>query len=327
METLPNNAIENISKAKQFLAEARSLTDVLEVRDAAVAAYAYATAKNADELAQDAMELKLRSERKAGGFLKETELNKGRPKKEGHDVPLLPTLKELGIKPQESKRWQRIASIPEERFEEYITKATHRTQAALLIEAARQIRSEHEPVETPVFPDSKYRCIIIDPPWPVKKIEREERPNQGPILDYPTMNLEEIAKLPITELANENGCHIYLWVTHKFLPSGLDLFKTWGIKYQCLLTWIKPTGMVPFSWMYNTEHVLFGRIGSLKLNKLGIKLSFKAKTREHSRKPDKFYEIVRKVSPNPRLELFAREPREGFEVWGYEKNKFKETAY
>lgn len=120
---MENTALANINKARQFLEEARNLTDVLEVRDAAVAAHAYATAKNADELAQDAMELKLRAERKAGGFLLEDpEIGKGKS----------PKLGDLGINFNESSRWQRIASIPEDTFEEYITKAPERTQSALL---------------------------------------------------------------------------------------------------------------------------------------------------------------------------------------------------
>ena len=193
-------------------------------------------------------------------------------------------------------------------------------QIVRVVEARENIPG---PTETPEFPDKRYHCLVIDPPWPSKKIEREERPNQGPFLDYPTLTLEEISELPIPDLAQEEGCHVFLWVTQKYLPEGLSLFEKWGVKYQCVLTWVKPTGITPFSWMYNTEHVLFGRIGSLQLSKLGIKLSFEGKTREHSRKPDEFYEIVKQVSPNPRLELFAREPREGFEVWGNEVNKFE----
>lgn len=178
--------------------------------------------------------------------------------------------------------------------------------------------SKLESAETPPFPQKRYRCLIIDPPWPIHKIEREERPTQGTELGYPTMTLEEIEKLPISDLANSNGCHVFLWVTHKFLPDGLKLFEKWGVKYQCVLTWVKPTGMTPFSWMYNTEHVLFGRIGHLDLRKLGVKVSFIAPIEKHSKKPKIFYDVVRKVCPEPRLELFAREQRLGFDVWGNE---------
>lgn len=175
-----------------------------------------------------------------------------------------------------------------------------------------------EPALVPDLPAGKYRCIVIDPPWPMQKIEREERPRQGDVLDYPVMSLEEIAALPVAELADEAGCHVYLWVTQKYLPEGLRLFEAWGVKYQCLLTWVKPTGMTPYSWMYNTEHVLFGRIGSLQLDRLGLKLAFEAPVIKHSQKPDVFYERVVQASPGPRIDMFARHTHNGFTAWGNE---------
>lgn len=167
----------------------------------------------------------------------------------------------------------------------------------------------------------KYRCVVIDPPWPVEKIEREARPNQGRELDYPVMTLEQIdafAGAKLKRAALHEGCHVYLWVTQKFLPAGLQLFESWGVQYQCMLTWVKPTGMTPYSWMYNTEHILFGRIGSLPLEEMGLKLSFDAAVSRHSAKPEVFYERVRKASPGPRLSLFEREDKDGFKAWGNE---------
>ena len=86
------------------------------------------------------------------------------------------------------------------------------------------------------------------------------------------------------------------------------------------MTWVKPTGMTPYSWMYNTEHVLFGRVGNLPLERMGLKLSFEAPAARHSQKPEVFYERVLAASPEPRLELFARSPRAGFDAWGNEVN-------
>lgn len=176
-----------------------------------------------------------------------------------------------------------------------------------------------EPAITPELPQGKYRCLVVDPPWPVKKIEREERPNQGIELDYPTMTLEEIEALPIPDLSEESGCHLYLWVTQKFLPAGLELVEKWGFRYQCLMTWRKNVGMTPFSWMYDTEHVIFARRGNLPLQQLGLRLSFEAPVTDHSAKPDVFFdERVTLASPEPRLEMFARKDREGFTVYGNE---------
>jgi len=167
----------------------------------------------------------------------------------------------------------------------------------------------------------QYRTIVIDPPWAVEKILRDERPNQSDF-DYPTMELNEIKMLPIDKMALPDGCHIYLWTTQKYLPDAFDVFRAWGVEYQCILTWVKNVGFTPFSWMYSTEHCLFGRIGTLPLTRLGMRLDFQAKVREHSRKPEIFYELVKTVSPEPRLDMFSREAHDGYEQWGNETNKF-----
>lgn len=167
------------------------------------------------------------------------------------------------------------------------------------------------------LPKDKYRTIVIDPPWPMNFINREVRPSQS-TLPYSTMTLEEIRRFPVADLFYEDGSHVYLWTTHKFLPVAFDLFKEWGIKYQCLMTWVKNVGPTPFSWMYSTEHVLFGRFGNLQLLKLGERLDFSAKVQGHSRKPDEFYEIVKRVSPEPRIDVFSRKKRDGFSQYGNE---------
>lgn len=175
-----------------------------------------------------------------------------------------------------------------------------------------------EPVETPPLPDGTYQAIVIDPPWPMQKIERDIHPDQGVKLAYPTMQLDELAALPVKKLAAPSGCHLYLWTTHRFLPAALDLMAEWGFRYQCVMTWRKNVGMTPFSWMYDTEHVLFGRIGNLPLERNGLRLSFDAPTTGHSIKPDAFYERVREASPGPRLDMFPGIAHPGFEPWGLE---------
>jgi len=171
------------------------------------------------------------------------------------------------------------------------------------------------------LPKGKYKTLVIDPPWPIEKILREVRPNQDSV-DYPVMSVKEIKDLSIKDLIDQNGCHIYLWTTHKHLPDALESLKVWGVKYQCILTWIKNVGFTPFSWMYSTELVLFGRVGNLDLLEKGVRLDFSAKVREHSRKPNEFYEIAKRVSPVPRIDIFSREKREGFDQYGNEVSKF-----
>lgn len=203
-----------------------------------------------------------------------------------------------------------------------------------ILQAAREIRIKRLEEDTlrreiikaqpVIIPAGKFPCIVIDPPWPMEKIERDERPNQFGF-DYPTMSEEELMAYPLPAMAADN-CHLYLWTTHRFLPMALRLAEHWGFRYQCLMTWVKNVGMTPFSWMYSTEHVLFCRRGNLQLEKLGLRLDFQAKVREHSRKPDEFYDLVRQASPGPRLDVFSREAREGFEQVGNESGKFQEVG-
>lgn len=182
-------------------------------------------------------------------------------------------------------------------------------------------RREPDPVVNPVAAkDGTYSCIVIDPPWDVKKIERDKHPDQGKFLEYPTMSVEKIGDeqwVPVRTHAADN-CHLYLWVTQKYLPAGLWLAEQWGFKYQCLMTWRKNFGFTPFSWMYDTEHVIFASKGNLPLMQKGLRLSFEAPVQGHSIKPDVFYERVLAASPGPRIDMFARRQREGFDVWGNE---------
>jgi N6-adenosine-specific RNA methylase IME4 len=179
--------------------------------------------------------------------------------------------------------------------------------------------SRSDPIAIPP-PEGQFSCIVIDPPWPMDKIERDVRPNQGPVLDYPVLTITEIADDDIVPVRSKaaDDCHIYLWVTHRFLPDGIDLLAEWDFNYQCVMTWRKNVGITPYSWMYDTEHVLFGRRGNLPLDRLGLRLSFEAPVTRHSAKPDVFYQRVVEASPGPRLEMFARSKREGFTAWGNE---------
>ena len=210
----------------------------------------------------------------------------------------------------------------EEEVQSILRQPVSRTEEQMVREAKieRLLSQPRKQVYIPV-PQGKYRTIVIDPPWPIEKILREVRPNQLD-MDYPTMTIEEIEALPVPELAYEDGCHIYLWTTHKYLPMAFKVLDAWGANYECLLTWVKNVGITPFSWMYSTEHCLFARIGNLPLLKLGKRLDFEAKVREHSRKPDEFYNLVKEVSPEPRIDMFSREKREGFAQYGNELDRF-----
>ena len=171
--------------------------------------------------------------------------------------------------------------------------------------------------------DKKYRTILLDPPWMEQgggKIKR------GADRHYPLMKTPDIAKLPISDLADEEGAHIYLWVTNNFLKDGLYLLEYRGFDYVTMITWMKDRFDLGQYYRGITEHCLFGVTKKRLPYKIidgkrqqGVTGFYEAK-REHSQKPERMYELIDKVSYSPRIELFARLPKEGYDCWGNDLN-------
>lgn len=167
----------------------------------------------------------------------------------------------------------------------------------------------------------QYQTIIIDPPWPIEKIERYEAPYQKPDIDYKTMTIQAIKEITLPFIDN---CHLFLWTIQKFLPVSFEILKEWEFKYILTMVWHKAGGFQPFGLpQYNCEFVLYGRKGSPSfIDTKDFFCCFMGKRREHSRKPAEFYDIIRRVTPEPRIDIFSREKIDGFEIWGDEIGKF-----
>jgi len=190
-------------------------------------------------------------------------------------------------------------------------------------EKREEIRTRNEQLPEPTRMDGKYHTIVVDPPWDMKKIDRDVRPNQVEF-DYPTMSLDEIKAFPISDIA-EDECHMYLWTTQKHLPDAFAVLDVWGFKYIFTMVWHKPGGFQPVGLpQYNCEFVLFGRRGGQGfLDTKAFPTCFNAPRHEHSRKPDEFYDLVRRVSPGPRIDVFSREKRDEFDQYGNDTGRFQ----
>ena len=169
-----------------------------------------------------------------------------------------------------------------------------------------------------VTSEGGYDVIVVDPPWPVKKIIRKVRPNQTSALDYPTMSINDISSLPICDVAADNSL-LFLWTTHAFLEVSFGIMRNWGFRYQRCLTWDKGNGMCLFGFHHRTEFCLFGYRGKINMYPYGkaIPTVFSGRSPRHSAKPDEFYGLISHLGVR-RLDIFARTSRPGWVVWGNE---------
>lgn len=171
----------------------------------------------------------------------------------------------------------------------------------------------------------KYKTIYADPPWQFQNRTGKVAPEHKRLNRYPTMKLEDIMSLPVSNIADEKS-HLYLWVPNALLPEGLEVMKAWGFEYKTNLIWEKvrkdgyPDGRgVGFYFRNVTEILLFGVKGSknrtLDAGRSQVNL-IRSMKREHSRKPDEFIDLIENCSSAPYLEIFARGDRNNWDMWG-----------
>jgi N6-adenosine-specific RNA methylase IME4 len=180
-----------------------------------------------------------------------------------------------------------------------------------------------------------FSTILIDPPWRFQNRTGKMAPEHRRLKRYETMSFEEIAALPIGKYA-KTPSHLYLWCPNALLPEALKIMAAWGFKYKTNIVWYKvrkdggPDGRgVGFYFRNVTELLLFGVKGHLRTLKPGRTQVNILSTRkeEHSKKPHEIYNIIEQCSPEPYLELFARERISGWTQWGDEVDTYQQPDY
>lgn len=316
--------------------------EVKAIRDKAAGFEQYAqAAKLGRGLQNDIAEAKVTAECKAGLLLRDVPREKGgRPAENSHQPDVSFTAYQSALDKNEipkptAERWQIMAWLLEKGgLQSYFEKTRKKEPpndeitSSDVFRLGKKLIPYKTTTATPV--DGKYQTIIIDPPWPMQRIERQEAKNQTGF-DYGVMSIDELADSASAKWSDSYpkniaaaSAHCWLWTTHKFLPDAFNLMALWGFKYIFTEVWHKPGGFQPFGLpQYNCEFVLFGRRGGLEFETTrNFFCCFNAPRREHSRKPDEFYDMVRRVSPSRRLDMFSREHREGFDSWGNQTEAF-----
>jgi N6-adenosine-specific RNA methylase IME4 len=162
-----------------------------------------------------------------------------------------------------------------------------------------------------------YDIISVDPPW---NYGREYHPENSRIANpYPEMSIDEIKaiKLPFSD-----NSIIFLWTTHKFLPDSFDILKHWGFEYKATLVWNKEKIGMGSWFRMQCEFCLFAIKGNPFWNNTTERDIIIESRREHSRKPDSFFDMIDKICIGRKLEYFSREKRNGWDIFGNDINKF-----
>jgi N6-adenosine-specific RNA methylase IME4 len=156
--------------------------------------------------------------------------------------------------------------------------------------------------------DAEYRTVVVDPPWQPTLGETWEsrmRDKAGPQRFYDTMSVPEIVEQRPRIAAQ---AHIYIWCLTQHVDWGYEVARAWQAEPITLWTWKKP-GLGAGRFRCNTEHVLVARVGPRAGNPFG-------QGGRHAQATAGT--LFENLSPEPRLEMYARAPRFGWATWGRE---------
>ena len=197
-------------------------------------------------------------------------------------------------------------------------------QAAKTVERAERIKDRQNNVAGRVAKVGfdaaklgKYSIILADPPWD-DDFGANRRSTEN---HYPTMKIEEICALPVSEIAHDQAM-LFMWATSPMLEPALATVKSWGFEYRTQMVWVKPSIGTGQYVRQRHELLLVCRRGDHPAPDATLLPGsiIEAPRGEHSEKPGVFFEIIEKMYPGAaRIELFRRgQPRDGWAAWGAE---------
>lgn len=320
-------------EACKAVALAKTANEAKDIYDKSDAMRVYARQAKNKQMEIDAAEIRIRAERRLGEILKVQKetvgLNAGGGGRDTtgarvEPVAAPPTLAEVGIDKKLSSRSQKIAAVPEDKFESMISdwqsrveKENERVTVNLLREGERAQRDEILASAPIVWPTDKYPVIYADPPW------RYENPpmgggNRSIENHYPTMTLDEICALPVPDICMD-GAVLFLWATAPKLRECMDVIDAWGFTYRTCMVWVKDRIGMGYHARNRHEMLLIAKRGQLSppLPSDRPDSVIESPRTEHSTKPFLFYDTIDRMYPGlPKVELFSRSPREGWASWG-----------
>lgn len=189
------------------------------------------------------------------------------------------------------------------------------------------------------LPRGHYGAILVDPPWQFEAWSKNGE-DRSASQHYDVMGVQQMVRLPVLDLAAKD-CVLFCWSTWPHLKSALWLVSAWGFSYKTsAFDWMKANAQqidifredadasmgMGYWTRSNTEPCLLATRGKPKRLNADVRQGILEPRREHSRKPDCVHDRIQRLVAGPYLELFARAPRAGWDVWGNQTDKFAEAA-
>lgn len=323
-----------------LLTSVTQIDEAKNIRDKAEALRVYA--RQAGESLQNQNKvaaIKLRAERRIGELLQELERGTGgQPYHSTHSIvervesEYRTALTDNNIAPTTANRFQSLAEIPEDIFEETITGVLESDEYAeltsnMMYRKAQEIKRQQKAggmAAAPALPTGRYRVFYADPPW--------QYGNSGVITGddnygraerhYPAMNITELCALgrQIRAMAEDDAV-LFMWVTSPLLAECFPVISAWGFQYKTSFVWDKVRHNFGHYNSVRHELLLICTRGSCTPDTptLHDSVIVIERSDRHSEKPEEFRRMIDSLYTwGARIELFARTRVDGWEAWGNE---------
>jgi len=180
------------------------------------------------------------------------------------------------------------------------------------IDKIKEISEHNTPLE---LVSRRYPIVYADPPWRYEYAETESRAIEN---QYPTMTLDEICNMPVQDITTP-GALLFLWTTSPKLEESFRVIREWGFEYKTCMVWDKEKIGMGYYARQQHELLLIAKKGDIPAPEAGNRPGsvIRSPRTKHSSKPAIFHEIIERMYPElPRIELFSRREREGWDAWG-----------
>lgn len=333
-----------LGRAGSRLLEAQSSAELLEAKKIAEAALHYAkVTRAANETHADCIRIITRAEMRMAdeidaGQARGEIAGRGQGKNADRNVQAADiSFDDLGVARQRVQEWREIRDAGEEAIEEAISAALAEDRTptkAEVLRAAKAIRAEMQGDKAArraekerilaqkivSLPDRKFGVIYADPPWRFTVRSETTGMDRSAENHYPCQDTDEICELDIPSVAADD-CVLFIWATVPMMPDALSVMSAWGFNYKSHCIWVKDRVGTGYWFRNQHELLLIGTRGKIPAPAMGSQWSsvIEAPVGAHSAKPAAFHQLIEEYYPTlPKLEMYARSPRDGWAVAGYE---------